>query len=119
MTDVESAADTLVQGYEEEINLYLVMRSLTLKQKKMLRAGGDLAEFCDLLDEKDDLLHIIAQMESELTPAKKVVMGQDPDMCPYTWKLAALLARLTRLIREIRIMDTGNAALLQELPLAG
>lgn len=52
-TDVAAAMNALVQGYREEVRLYMHVRRLTWKQHHTLREGWDLDEFHGLRDEKE------------------------------------------------------------------
>jgi len=117
--NVEAAVNALVRGYQEETNLYLAMRRLTLSQKEMLANGEDLAWIWDILDAKEDLLKMIEEIEGTMAPAKAVVLSQAPATCPDRWKLTTLLDRLTEIIGELRALENGNAALLRKLPQAG
>ena len=117
--NVESAVNALVRGYQEETNLYLAMRRLTLSQKEMLANGEDLAWIWDILDAKEDLLKMIEEIEGTMAQAKAVVLSQAPETCPDRWKLTTLLDRLTEIIEELRILENGNAALLRKRPQAG
>ena len=117
--NITAAVNALVRGYEEETNLYLAMRRLTLSQKEMLAHGEDLSWVWDILDEKEDLLKMIEEIEGTMGEAKAVVLSQDPETCPNRWKLTPLLERLTEIIEELRVLETGNAALLRRMPQAG
>jgi len=127
--EVEAAVNSLLSGYQEELNLYLVVRNLTMAQKELLTpqhaavgiAAGltqraDFMRFTDLLDEKEDILRIIGQIESEMKPSKSLVMSQEPETCPRRWTLATLLDRVADTIDEIRVMERDNVSRLQEIP---
>lgn len=113
---VETAVDTLMRGYEEEINLYLVLRKLTLNQREMLLEGGRLERFCDLHEEKEDLLAIIGQIDDEMASAKGVVVEHRAEEHPKCVALAHLLDRLTDVIEDTRRLEGSNAMLLQVVP---
>ena len=123
--ELESAIKVLLRGYEEELNLYFVVRALAMRQKEMLREPSDLLSFCDLLDEKEDLLQIIGQMEYEMEGAKSFVLSSQPGTCPYLsrasrpngrWRLTVLLDRVTAAIEDIRAIEQDNISLLQSMP---
>ena len=72
--EVEAAVNSLLSGYQEELNLYLVVRNLTMAQRELLTqqhaavgiAAGltqraDFMRFTDLLDEKEDILRSLAE----------------------------------------------------------
>ncbi len=115
-TLLDAAMDTLLRGYEEELNLYALVWDLTARQKEMLRDPMDLLPFKDLLDEKEDLLRIIGQMEAEMTGAKTLVLSQEPERCPHRSRLITLLDRLTEIIEDIRAMERENISLLETTP---
>ena len=111
--DVAFAMNTLLSGYREEAELYLCVRRLTWRQRDLLRTGLDLNLFRDLLEEKEDLLRMIVQIESEMKSAKSLVLSCPPSECPDRRKLERLLDRLTDTIEEIRIVEGGNACRLE------
>jgi hypothetical protein len=110
--------NALLSGYQEEAELYLRVRRLTWRQREMLRNGMDLSMFSDLLEEKEDLLRVIAEIESEMKSAKSLVLSQPPAKCPNRRKLELLLERLAETIEEIRIVEGNNACLLETIPAA-
>lgn len=108
-----AAADLLVRGYEEEINLYTAVRDLALRQKEMLQDVPNLLRFCKLLDEKEDLLRIIGRIETEMKSAKAVVTSVGPNGCPHRLKLATLLDKVRDMIEDIRAIEHENVSLLE------
>ena len=114
--EMDSAVDFLLRGYEEELNLYSVVFDLTVRQNQVLRDSQDLVRFCDLLDEKEDLLRIIGQIDVEMKQAKTFLLLQQPEVCPRRWRLTFLLDRVTRLIERIRARERMNIELLQGVP---
>jgi hypothetical protein len=113
---VASAMNALLNGYREEAELYLRVRRLTWRQGNMLRSRLDLDLFRDLLDEKEDLLRMIAQVESEMKSARSLVLSHPSSQCPDRRKLGTLLDRLTETIEEIRIIEGSNTCLLEAEP---
>jgi hypothetical protein len=113
-----SAMNALLKGYQEEAQLYLRMLRLTWQQRDILRSALDVHRFRDLLEEKEDLLRLIAQIEFEMKDARSFVLSQPPSGCPNRWKLEMLLDRLTEMIEEIRVVEGNNACLLQTIPVA-
>jgi hypothetical protein len=118
-TEITAAMDALVHGYRTESELYTRVRKLTWSQRYTLREGWNLDRFRDLLDEKEDLLRMIGQIESELKGAKSLVLSRTPSQCPDRWKLETLLDRLTATIEEIRVVESANASLLEGALAAG
>jgi hypothetical protein len=110
---LETAINALVHGYREETELYTRVRKLTWSQRYTLREGWNLDRFRDLLDEKEDLLRMIGQIESQMKAAKAFVLSRAPAQCPDRWKLEALLDQLTATIEEIRTVESANATLLE------
>jgi len=110
--DVADAMGELVRGYEEETQLYTRVRNLTWKQRMTLLDGQDLYQFGDLLDEKQDILRLIAEMETRLRGAKSIVLSRKPSQCPNRSKLEALLDGLAATIEQIRALESANASLL-------
>ena len=111
--NLAAAMDALVHGYSEELELYTTVRALTWRQRRTLDDGWNLARFCDLLDEKEDLLRMIGQIESVMKSAKTLALSRKLAQCPDRWKLERLLDRLTALIEEIREVEGANASLLE------
>jgi hypothetical protein len=112
------AMNTLLDGYREEAELYLRVRRLAWRQRDLLWSGLDLDLFRDLLEEKEDLLQMIARIESEMKSAKSLVLAHPPSQCPGRRKLETLLDRLTLTIEEIRIIEGSNACRLETIPAA-
>ena len=110
--DVDVAMNMLVMGFKEELNLYAVVRELTLSQKKILGNGRDLMRFNDMLDEKEDVLRLIDQIDEELSKAKTVVTSQRPQSTCCRKELAHVLDQVTETIEEIRVMERENVELL-------
>lgn len=110
------AVDILLRGYEEEINLYSALRELSLKQRESLRADADLARLCDLLDEKEDLVALIGEIDSEMSRAKSVVLSLRPHTCPHHDRLAGLLDHVAGLIADIRAIEQENMSFLDKVP---
>ena len=69
------AAAQLVAGYSEESLLYQMLFGLTSRQRRCLGDGGDLAEFVELIDQKDAVLNQIEQLEVELDPLRDCWMS--------------------------------------------
>ena len=113
-----AAMDALVHGYSAELEIYSTVRQLTRRQGDILCDGGDLDQFGDLLDEKEDLLRMIEQVESAMKGAKTLVLGRKQPECPNRWQLERLLDKLAAMIEEIRAIEGANASLL-ESALAG
>ena len=116
--NVSAAMNSLLNGYREEATLYLRVRKLAWRQRDVLRSGMDLNLFRDLLEEKEDVLRMIAQIESQMKSAKSLVLSQPPSQCPDRRKLETLLDRLTGTIEEICIVENANASLLEAAPAA-
>lgn len=114
--DIDVAVNLLMEGYEEEIHLYSVIRDITFRQKTLLAQKEGLGSFCKLLHEKEEVLNVIGRLESEMTRAKKLVMRENPDHCPHRWRLAALLDSLQDMIEDIRDAERDNATLLEAVP---
>ena len=110
--NVDVAIDMLLMGYKEELNLYAVVRELTLSQKRILCNGMDLMRFKDMLDEKDDVLKLIDQIEEELSKAKPVVTAQHPPSTCRRKELVRVLDQVTETIEDIRAMERENVELL-------
>ena len=64
------AAAQLVAGYSEESVLYQMLFGLTSRQRRCLGDGGSLAEFVELIEQKDAVLAQIEQLEIELAPLR-------------------------------------------------
>ena len=112
---VELAVDMLLHGYREELNLYSAVRDLSLAQYGILNNGADLLRFGDLLDEKEDVLRLIGQIDSEMAGAKALVASLPPSTCPRRRQLAALLDRVTDAIEETRAIERDNVSLLDRV----
>ena len=112
---VELAVDMLLHGYREELNLYSAVRDLSLAQYGILNNGADLLRFGDLLDEKEDVLRLIGQIDSEMAGAKALVAALPPSTCPRRRQLAALLDRVTDAIEETRAIERDNVSLLDRV----
>ena len=106
--EVDVAVHVLLRGYGEEANLYSAMRELSLRQLETLRDRRDLARFSDLLDEKEDILRLIGQIDSEMVGAKTFVMTLDPEACPNRDRLRRLLDRVTGIIEDLRAIESEN-----------
>jgi hypothetical protein len=115
---VTFAMNALLKGYRGEAELYLRVRRLAWRQRDMLRNGLDVNLFGDLLEEKGNLLRMIAQIESEMKSAKSLVLSHSPSQCPGRRALEMLLNRLIGTIEEIRIVERANACLLEVVPAA-
>ena len=61
-----SVMNALLNGYREEAEIYLHVLQLTWRQRDVLRNGFDLSLFRDLLEEKENLLRMVAQINSEM-----------------------------------------------------
>ena len=114
--DVDTAVHMLMQGYEEEMRLYSVVHDLALEQKALLVRNERNGAFSSLLKRKEHLLDIIGRLESEMSPAKSLVMAQQPGRCPHRWRLAALLDSLQDMIEEIRDAERENISFLESIP---
>ena len=110
--NVDMAMNMLMMGFKEELNLYSVVRELTLSQKKILRNGRDLMRFNDMLDEKEDVLRLIDQIDEELSKAKTVVTSQHAPATCRRKELARVLDQVTETIEDIRSMERENVELL-------
>lgn len=64
------AAAQLVAGYSEESVLYQMLFGLTSRQRRCLGDGGSLAEFVELIEQKDSVLDQIETLEGELAPLR-------------------------------------------------
>jgi|GEM_PF-3049055 len=64
------AAAQLVAGYSEESVLYQMLFGLTSRQRRCLGDGGNLAEFVELIDQKDNVLRQLERLETELEPLR-------------------------------------------------
>ncbi len=113
---VASAMDALLSGYREEAEIYLHMLQLTWRQRDILRNGLDLSLFRDLLEEKEALLRMIGQIDTEMKSAKSLVLSYPPSQSPNRRELEKLLDRLTERIEEIRRAESNNAGLLDGIP---
>jgi hypothetical protein len=118
-TAVAAAMNALMKGYREEVHLYMDVCRLTWKQRDTFREGWDQAQFHDLQDEKENLLRMLGQFESEMRAAKVIVLSKEPLECPDRWQLKMLLDRLTETIEEIGIVESANASFLCTIPMAG
>jgi hypothetical protein len=116
--DVAAAMNAVLSGYREEANIYLYLLQLTWRQRDILRNGLDLSLFRDLLEEKEDLLRMIAQINSEMKNAKSLVLSYPPSQWPNRRELDTLLDRLTDMVEEVRIAEGNNACLLEAVPAA-
>jgi len=117
--NLTAAMDALVHGYREEVELYSTVRAITWRQRDTLREEWNLDRFCDLHDEKEDLLRMIGQIETVMQGAKSLVLSRKPPQSPSRWKLERLLDRLTAMIEEIRALEGANASLLEGALAAG
>ena len=88
-------AAQLVAGYSEESVLYQMLFGLTSRQRRCLGDGGNLAEFVELIDQKDGVLDQIEQLEGELDPLRACWMN-----APLT-KREKLAERLNPLFDEV------------------
>jgi hypothetical protein len=109
---------TLLNGYREEAELCLRVWRLAWKQRNLLRDGLELNLFRDLLEEKEALLRMIGQIESEMKSAKSLVLSHPPSQCLDRRKLETLLDRLTEKIEEVRIVEGAHACRLEAAPAA-
>ena len=110
--NVDVAMTMLLTGYKEELNLYSVVRELTLSQQRILHNGRDLMRFNDMLDEKEDVLRLIDQIDEELSKAKTVVTSQRPTSTCRKKELAHVLDQVTETLEDIRAMERENVELL-------
>jgi len=115
---IEEALGMLLMGYKEELNLYSVVRRLTLGQRKILNNGRDMLRFNDMHDEKQDVLRLIDQIDKELSKAKKVVTSKHSPHAGPERKLAHVLDRVTETIEGIRSVERENIELLNLQPVA-
>jgi len=109
---IELAMDMLLRGYQEELNLYSAMHELTLTQKEILGDEGSLSRFCDLLQEKEQILRVIGQIDDEMSGAKALITSSAPNGTPRRRQLNALLDRLTDTIDDLRALEQDNASVL-------
>lgn len=114
--DVAGALQNLTRAYREEAGMYLAVRDITVRQYQALQSA-DLLQFGDLFDEKEDLLAMIDQIDTEAASVKKFVLSTPPDGSATRHKLAILLDRITQVIEEIRLLESHNAAILDGIPL--
>jgi len=114
--DVDTAVHMLMRGYEEEMRLYSLVHDLTIQQKALFARRDYDGAASSLLEQKERLLSMIGKLESEMSPAKSLVMAQQPDHCPHRWQLAALLDSLQDMIEEIRDAERENVSLLETVP---
>jgi len=113
---VATAMNALLCGYREEAQIYLHMLQLTWRQRDILRNGLDLNLFRDLLEEKEDLLRMIEQIDTEMKNAKTLVLACPPPQSSNRRDLEKLLDRLTQTIEEVRTAESNNASLLDGVP---
>jgi len=113
-----SVMNALLRGYREEALIYLRVLELTWRQRDILRSGLDLSLFRDLLEEKEDLLRMVAQINSEMKSARSLVLSYPPSQQPDRRELEMLLDRLSNTIEEVRIAEGNNACLLEGAPRA-
>ena len=69
------AAAQLVAGYSEESVLYQMLFGLTSRQRRCLGDGGSLAEFVELIEQKDSVLNQVETLEAELEPLRACWMA--------------------------------------------
>ncbi len=62
-------------GYSEESVLYQMLFGLASRQRRCLGDGGNLAEFVELIDQKDEVLNQIEQLEADLDPVREQWMS--------------------------------------------
>ena len=103
----------LLHGYREEAEIYLHVLQLTWRQRDVLRNGLDLSLFRDLLEEKENLLRMVAQINSEMKNAKALALSCPLAQSPYRRELETLLDRLADTVEELRIAERSNASLLE------
>jgi len=108
-----SVMNALLRGYREEALIYLRVLELTWRQRDILRGGMDLSLFRDLLEEKEDLLRMVAQINSEMRSARSLVLSYPPSQRPNCRELEQLLDRLSSTVEEVRIAESNNARLLE------
>ena len=113
---IDNAVMTLLKGYETEVDLYSEIRDLSASQREKLMSQQDLASFCELYNEKEGLLDVLGQIDTELTDAKTVVLTSDPETCPCRERLNNLLGSVTNIIEEICDIERENAAYLEKIP---
>ena len=113
---IQNAVAVLLKGYETEADLYSEIRDLSLSQRRHLTAQKDLAAFCELYGQKAGLLHVVDQIDAELTDAKTILMTADPETYPCRKCLDDLLGSVTNIIEEICEIERENAACLEKIP---
>ena len=106
---IKAAVDMLTQGYEEEMNLYAMVRDLSLKEKNLLKQQKGTTALYHLMEKKEEVLELIGRIEAEMDGAKTLVMAQEPEKCPHLWHLAALLDSVQDMIEDIRDVERDNA----------
>ncbi|MGD0999834.1 MAG: hypothetical protein ABSA67_03960 [Candidatus Brocadiia bacterium] len=111
-----SAMNAVLNGYREEAEIYLHVLQLTWRQRDVLRNGFDLSLFRDLLQEKEDLLRMAAQINSEMKNAKSLVLSYPATQWPERRELETVLDRLADTVEEVRIAEDKNACLLETAP---
>ena len=113
-----SVMNALLNGYREEAEIYLHVLQLTWRQRDVLRNGFDLSLFRDLLEEKENLLRMVAQINSEMKNAKALALSCPLAQSPVRRELEKLLDRLADTVEELRIAENDNASLLEAAPAA-
>ena len=58
---MDAAVHMLMEGYEEEMQLYSTVREITLRQKSLLARREGIGSFCELLHEKEEVLGMIGR----------------------------------------------------------
>jgi len=101
----DDAVRMLLCGYREEVNLYEEIRRVCLEQREALAVRQDLAQVCDLLDEKDDILRLIGEIDVQMSDAKTVVLNLCSEDWPEREKLGEVLDRVTGVIEDVRRIE--------------
>lgn len=108
------AAAQLVAGYSEESVLYQMLFGLTSRQRRCLGDGGNLAEFVELIDQKDAVLTQVEHLESELDPLRVRWLSASPTEREHTAKqLNPLFDEIIQTIQKTVSLEHDNERLLE------
>lgn len=108
------AAAQLVTGYSEESVLYQMLFGLTSRQRRCLGDGGNLAEFVELIEQKDSVLDQIEQLETELEPLRTCWMtSPHSERDKLTERLNPLFDEVISTIQKTVAVEQGNERLLE------
>jgi len=113
---LHQAVHLLMHGYEEEINLYSLVRDLSRRQEATLGTRDGIRRFCELHRRKEEALELIGRIESEMGAAKSIILAHPPEACPHRRRLGEILENVQRTIRAVREAEERNAAMLERVP---